>query len=113
MNVQNIGENAGIVWRQLASEHRKWQYDEVKAATGLADRDLNAAIGWLAREGRWKSRKARWAARPSSTSRCATTSADTACEYRTRGAPRGVPLFCVCRHRNIRTYCRQKEIFLT
>ena len=47
MNVQNIGENAGIVWRQLASEHRKWQYDEVKAATGLADRDLNAAIGWL------------------------------------------------------------------
>ncbi|HIY89369.1 MAG TPA: winged helix-turn-helix domain-containing protein [Candidatus Bacteroides pullicola] len=52
MNVQNIGENAGIVWRQLASEHRKWQYDEVKAATGLADRDLNAAIGWLAREGK-------------------------------------------------------------
>ena len=50
MNVQSIGENAGIVWKQLASEHRKWEYAEVKAATGLADRDLNAAIGWLARE---------------------------------------------------------------
>ncbi|HJA84143.1 MAG TPA: winged helix-turn-helix domain-containing protein [Candidatus Bacteroides intestinavium] len=52
MNVQSIGENAGIVWKQLASEHRKWEYAEVKAATGLADRDLNAAIGWLAREGK-------------------------------------------------------------
>ena len=39
MNVQSIGENAGIVWKQLAG-------------TGLADRDLNAAIGWLAREGK-------------------------------------------------------------
>ncbi len=52
MNVQSIGENAGIVWRLLASEHREWTYSEVKAATGLADRDLNAAIGWLAREGK-------------------------------------------------------------
>ena len=56
MNVQSIGENAGIVWKQLAkqlaSEHRKWEYAEVKAGTGLADRDLNAAIGWLAREGK-------------------------------------------------------------
>ena len=27
-------------------------YKEVKEATGLSDRDLNAAIGWLAREGK-------------------------------------------------------------
>lgn len=52
MNVQSIGENAGIVWRVLASEHREWSYSEVKAATGLPDRELNAAIGWLAREGK-------------------------------------------------------------
>ena len=52
MNVESIGINSGIVWRQLASEHRKWEYAEVKAATGLADRDMNAAIGWLAREGK-------------------------------------------------------------
>ena len=52
MNVQSIGENAGIVWRVLASEHREWSYSEVKTATGLSDRELNAAIGWLAREGK-------------------------------------------------------------
>ena len=36
MDKYQIGMNAGIVWN--------------KAATGLTDRDLNAAIGWLARE---------------------------------------------------------------
>ena len=50
MNVQTIGENAGIVYRVLASEHREWSYSEVKEKTGLPDRELNAAIGWLARE---------------------------------------------------------------
>lgn len=52
MDVQSIGESAGIVWRILAGEHRKWTYDEIKKATGLRDRNLNAAIGWLAREGK-------------------------------------------------------------
>ena len=50
MNVQSIGENAGIIWRLLQSENRKWDYLEIKKATGLPDRDINAAIGWLARE---------------------------------------------------------------
>ena len=27
-----------------------WEYDKLKHASGLSDRDLNAAIGWLARE---------------------------------------------------------------
>ena len=52
MNVQSIGENAGIIWRLLQSENRKWDYLEIKKATGLPDRDINAAIGWLAREGK-------------------------------------------------------------
>ena len=52
MNVQSIGENAGIIWRLLQSENRKWDYLEIKKATGLPDRDINASIGWLAREGK-------------------------------------------------------------
>ncbi len=52
MDVQSIGESAGIVWRTLAGEHRKWSYNELKKVTGLPDRNLNAAIGWLAREGK-------------------------------------------------------------
>ena len=50
MNVQSIGENAGIIWRLLQSESRKWDYQEIKKETGLSDRDINTAIGWLARE---------------------------------------------------------------
>ena len=52
MNVRRIGENAGIVWRILNGENRKWEYREIKEATGLSDSELNAAIGWLAREGK-------------------------------------------------------------
>lgn len=49
MDAQSIGKNAGIVWR-LLDHNRKWEYNELKEVTGLSDRDLNAAIGWLARE---------------------------------------------------------------
>ena len=52
MDVQSIGESAGIIWRLLQGEHRKWDYNEIKKATGLPDRQINAAIGWLAREGK-------------------------------------------------------------
>ena len=52
MNVQSIGENAGIICRLLQSESRKWDYQEIKKETGLSDRDINTAIGWLAREGK-------------------------------------------------------------
>lgn len=44
-----IGENAGIVWRLLSNGER-WEYEKLKDASGLSDRDLNLAIGWLARE---------------------------------------------------------------
>ena len=50
MNVQSIGECAGVVWRLLNGSNRKWGYEEIREATGLNNRDLNAAIGWLARE---------------------------------------------------------------
>lgn len=49
MNKNQIGTNAGIVWNVL-KDNNHWEYKDLKAATGLSDRDLNAAIGWLARE---------------------------------------------------------------
>ena len=52
MNIQSIGESAGIIWNLLQSESRKWDYQEIKQATGLSDRIIHAAIGWLAREGK-------------------------------------------------------------
>lgn len=52
MNTQSIGECAGVIWRILNGDNRKWEYQELKKATGLRDRELNSAIGWLAREGK-------------------------------------------------------------
>ena len=49
MNKTQIGENAGIVWNIL-KDNRHWKYDNLKKISGLSDRDLNAALGWLARE---------------------------------------------------------------
>ena len=49
MNKNQIGTNAGIVWK-LLSDNAHWEYDKLKQASALSDRDLNAAIGWLARE---------------------------------------------------------------
>ncbi|CCY93343.1 MULTISPECIES: winged helix-turn-helix domain-containing protein [unclassified Phocaeicola] len=49
MNKTQIGENAGIVWNIL-KDNRHWEYDNLKKISGLSDRDLNAALGWLARE---------------------------------------------------------------
>lgn len=49
MNKSQIGTNAGIVWNVL-KDNCHWEYTKLKEATGLSNRDLNAAIGWLARE---------------------------------------------------------------
>ena len=49
MDKSIIGKNAGIVWNTL-NNNEPWDYQALKKATGLSDRDLNAAIGWLARE---------------------------------------------------------------
>lgn len=49
MNKSQIGTNAGIVWNIL-KDNAQWDYDQLKKTSGLSDRDLNAAIGWLARE---------------------------------------------------------------
>ena len=49
MDKHVIGENAGIIWRLLNNGER-WEYEQLKEKSGLSDRDLNLAIGWLARE---------------------------------------------------------------
>ena len=44
-----IGLNAGKVW-QLLSNNDKWSYGSLKRKSGLKDKVLGAALGWLARE---------------------------------------------------------------
>lgn len=48
MNHNNIGENAGIVWRALHDKKCSWE--ELVKATKLNPLELACAIGWLARE---------------------------------------------------------------
>ncbi|MBQ8866378.1 MAG: winged helix-turn-helix domain-containing protein [Bacteroidaceae bacterium] len=50
MDRMTICRNARLVLTTLGN-NREWSYQELKQATGLADRDLNAAIGWLAHDG--------------------------------------------------------------
>lgn len=49
MNKSEIGLNTGKVWL-LLSDYAKWSYATLKRKSGLKDKDLGAAIGWLARE---------------------------------------------------------------
>lgn len=49
MDKSEIGLNAGKVW-QLLSNNEKWSYGSLKRELGLKDKDLGAALGWLARE---------------------------------------------------------------
>lgn len=49
MDKSEIGLNAGKVW-QLLSDNAKWSYGSLKRKSGLKDKELGAAIGWLARE---------------------------------------------------------------
>ena len=44
-----IGLNAGRVWHLLENNVR-WDYEALKEKSGLSDKDLGAALGWLARE---------------------------------------------------------------
>ena len=49
MNKDEIGLNAGKIW-QLLSDYAKWSYGTLKRKSGVKDKELGAAIGWLARE---------------------------------------------------------------
>lgn len=49
---EKIGNNAGIIWTAL--EDGELNVKAVKKVTKLAEKDLNLALGWLAREGKVK-----------------------------------------------------------
>lgn len=52
MLLEKIGINAGLVWASL--EKGELNVKAVKKATKLAEKELNLALGWLAREGKIK-----------------------------------------------------------
>lgn len=47
---EKIGANAGLVWNAL--QNGEQNVKAVKKATKLNEKDLNLALGWLAREGK-------------------------------------------------------------
>ena len=51
MNAETIGSWAGLVWNALCAAD-VMGLKQLKKATKLKDKELFAAIGWLAREGK-------------------------------------------------------------
>ncbi len=47
---EKIGTNAGLIWNALSNG--SLEVKALKKATKLTDKDLFAALGWLAREGK-------------------------------------------------------------
>lgn len=52
MLLEKIGKNAGLIWSAL--EKGESNVKIVKKTTKLTEKDLNLALGWLAREGKIK-----------------------------------------------------------
>ncbi|GAB1416048.1 winged helix-turn-helix domain-containing protein [Paludibacter sp.] len=50
MKKEVIGVNAGLVWQAL--QEGELEVKAIKKATKLTEKDLNLALGWLAREGK-------------------------------------------------------------
>jgi hypothetical protein len=48
---EKIGTNAGIIWTYLDAEGNK-SLKDIKKACKLTEKDMYAALGWLAREGK-------------------------------------------------------------
>jgi transcription initiation factor IIE alpha subunit len=51
MSTENIGINAGTIWNVL-NEKGEMDVKVLKKSTKLSEKDLNMALGWLAREGK-------------------------------------------------------------
>ena len=49
MEINNIGNNAGILWNVL-NANGKMTETKLKKESGLGSADFYAALGWLARE---------------------------------------------------------------
>ncbi len=48
---EKVGENAGVVWNALNGTEGK-AFKEIKKESGLKEKDLYLALGWLLREGK-------------------------------------------------------------
>ena len=55
INIDTIGQMAGLVWN-AAAEADTLSTKQIKKVTKLKDKELYAALGWLAREGKISSR---------------------------------------------------------
>ena len=51
MEINNIGNNAGVIWNAL-NTNGKMSESKLKKETGLASAEFYTALGWLAREGK-------------------------------------------------------------
>jgi hypothetical protein len=51
MNTETIGLNAGLIWNAL-NEGNTLSVKQLRKATKLKDKEVFAALGWLAREGK-------------------------------------------------------------
>ncbi len=51
MNVDEIGTNAGLVWQALSTADAMG-VKQIKKVAKLKDKEVFAALGWLAREGK-------------------------------------------------------------
>lgn len=51
MNSDTIGANAGAIW-QVLNEAEAMGLKQLKKVTKLKDKEVFAAMGWLAREGK-------------------------------------------------------------
>lgn len=51
MNVENFGTWAGLIWNELNANGTQ-TVAKIKKATELKDKEVFAALGWLAREGK-------------------------------------------------------------
>ena len=50
MKKEEIGKNAGVVWRTLHDKESEMSFGALSEATRLSNTELAAAIGWLSRE---------------------------------------------------------------
>lgn len=52
MQIETIGNNAGILWNILNGQDDKMEISKLKKESKLDDKQFWAATGWLAREGK-------------------------------------------------------------
>ena len=51
MEINNIGNNAGVIWNVL-NANGKMTETKLKKVSGLGSAEFYTALGWLAREGK-------------------------------------------------------------